>query len=64
MHGFRRDSPSSAETSLRSTIELAELYRTTSADLKTDIVVNVQVRNSADFLSSANKREAMEENIE
>ena len=86
----------SAEKSLRSTIELGELYRTTSVDLKTDIVVNVQVRNSemggnekkseeirrkektkqekrreekcyqvsADFLSSANKREAMEENIE
>jgi hypothetical protein len=48
----------------RATIELAELYRTTSADLKTDIVVNVQVRKSPAFLSSANKREAMEENIE
>ena len=42
--GTRRDSPSSAEKSLRSWIELTELYPTTSADLKTDIVVNVQVR--------------------
>ena len=64
VRGFERDSPSTAEKSLRSTIELVELYRTTSADLKTDIVVNVQVRKSAAKKSSANKREAMEENIE
>ena len=63
--GTERDSPSTAEKSLvRSTIELAELYPTTSANSKTDSVVNVQVRNSAAFLSSANKREATEENIE
>ena len=49
VRGFERDSPSTAEKSLRSWIELTELYPTTSADLKTDIVVNVQVRKSADF---------------
>ena len=64
VRGFELDSPSTAEKSLRSWIELTELYPTMSADLKTDIVVNVQVRKSADFLSSANKREAMEENNE
>ena len=41
VRGFERDSPSTAEKSLRSTIELGELYRTTLADLKTDVVVNV-----------------------
>ena len=64
VRGFERDSPSTAEKSLRSWIELVELCPTTSADLKTDIVVNVQVRYSAAFLSSANKRKATEENIE
>ena len=46
VHGARRDSPSSADKALRSTIELAIARRTTSADSESDIVVNVQVRNS------------------
>ena len=64
VRGFERDSPSTAEKSLRSLTGRRELSGTTSADLKTDVVVNVQVRKSAAFLSSAKKREAMEENIE
>jgi len=47
VRGFERDSLSTAEKSLRSTIELGELYRTTLVDLKMDVVVNVQVQKSA-----------------